>query len=286
MIGMSNGVKKPHKEMQVTTTSQNHKKQTQYHQRERKNYHKLKKKRPQTTRVSKLLDSKQKQHYLPMNLKPPQTQSHHTLRSTRNWLKIAGKRAKLPDSKQQNYETSKQKTHKQKDMRVKTTVKRCRTTIARLKSMRKTLKTTTKRCKTTRGSKQSKLQKMLNLYRTLKHAHTIQDHSLYGLVALCVCVCETRQKHLRLNTPNHPSHFICQKHFFKLSSAFRCSFTLFSSCFFRLRPLETGSGSVGALSSCSFSGLMLSCCSNPRATHRSYPKSPGSDTAAWWETKG
>lgn len=107
---MSNGVKKPHKEMQVTTTSQNHKKQTQYHQRERKNYHKLKKKRPQTTRVSKLLDSKQKQHYLPMNLKPPQTQSHHTLRSTRNWLKIAGKRAKLPDSKQQNYETSKQKT--------------------------------------------------------------------------------------------------------------------------------------------------------------------------------
>lgn len=123
-----------------------------------------------------------------MNLKPPQTQSHHTLRSTRNWLKIAGKRAKLPDSKQQNYETSKQKTHKQKDMRVKTTVKRCRTTIARLKSMRKTLKTTTKRCKTTRGSKQSKLQKMLNRYRTLKHAHTIQDHSLYGLVALCVCV--------------------------------------------------------------------------------------------------
>lgn len=148
-----------------------------------------KKKRPQTTRVSKLLDSKQKQHYLPMNLKPPQTQSHHTLRSTRNWLKIAGKRAKLPDSKQQNYETSKQKTHKQKDMRVKTTVKRCRTTIARLKSMRKTLKTTTKRCKTTRGSKQSKLQKMLNRYRTLKHAHTIQDHSLYGRVALCVCVC-------------------------------------------------------------------------------------------------
>lgn len=73
--------------MQVTTTSQNHKKQTQYHQREMKNYHKLKitknKKDPRLP-VSKLLDSKQKQHYLQMNLNLPQTQSHQTLGSTRN----------------------------------------------------------------------------------------------------------------------------------------------------------------------------------------------------------
>lgn len=89
MIGMSNGVKKPHKEMQVTTTSQNHKKQTQYHQRERKNYHKLKKKKTPNYQSFKTSGFKTKTALPPHELKtttdtkPPHTQIHKKLTQNR-----------------------------------------------------------------------------------------------------------------------------------------------------------------------------------------------------------